>query len=343
MSNLEKLIADLNKKSKDSVRFGQEDLSDVPRIPMENARLEYLFRGGFPEGSMYELYGQPSGGKTVLGYTILKNWQKLLHNRDRKAVLFDYECSHTDRWATTLGVDMKNVIVWRPMSGESAEELFNIIRDFAKTGEVGFMMLDSVGSLVPKNRKDKDFEEKTMGGVAAPLTDFVNSFNPLMSRYNITFVAINQLREDFNDTYSKGKSPGGKAFKHHCDIRLNLSAGEYFDHKGDSCSRYSDASGHHITIVVEKNKKTPNDRKKTTVTFNYLSGIDDFKDNIEFAVIYGLIRGSGAWYEIVDFETGELLGKKLNGMKQVFEYYRTNPEKYAALVKKLNEFVRGEE
>lgn len=341
-TNLEKLIADMRKKGS-SIRMGIADYSDIPRIPFEDMNMMYLFRGGMPENIMYELYGNPSSGKSALAYTMLAYWQKKEENKNRKAVIFDYEGSHDDRWATKLGVDMNNVIVWTPINNESAEELFDIINDFADTGEIGFMILDSIGSLVPKNRKDKDsFEEKTMGGIASSLTDFVNDFNWRRCRYKITFVAINQIREDFKDTYSKGNSPGGKAFKHHCGIRLNLSAGDYFDYKGSSCSRYSDAAGHHIIIVVEKNKVTTNDRKRATLTFRYLSGIDTFQDNIEFAVLHGFIRGSGAWYEIVDYETGEVLGKKLNGMKQVYEYYRNNTPKYEALLKKMEEYVKGE-
>lgn len=348
MSSLDKLIADLNKKSPGSVVIGGSDYSDIPKIPMGNIQLDYLFRGGFPEGVMYEFYGPPSSGKTAVAYKLLSEWQKLPHNKDRKAVIFDYETSHTDRWATTLGVELikelKNVIIWKPMNGESAEDMFDIICDFADTGEIGFMMLDSIGALVPKARKDKDsFDEKTMGGVAAPLTDFINDFNWRRNRYNITFAAINQLREDFKDTYSKGNSPGGKAFKHHCGIRIFFSAGEYFDYKGDNCSRYSDAAGHRITLAVEKNKETINDRKKASVTFRYLSGIDDFQDNIEFAVLHGFIKGSGAWYELIDYTTGEILPKKVNGMKNVFEHYRNNPDQYTAMVEKMREFVTNEE
>lgn len=343
MSNLEKLIADLNKKSANSVLYGEQDFSDIPRIPIGNMNIQYLFRGGMPENIMYELYGNPSCGKSALAYTMLGFWQKKPENKDRKAVIFDYESSHTDRWATTLGVDMSKVIVWRPMNNESAEELFDIINQFADTGEIGFMILDSIGSLVPKARKNKDsFEDKIMGGIAAPLTEFVNDFNWRRCRYKITFIAINQIREDFNDSYSKGSSPGGKAFKHHCGIRLVLSAGDYFDYKGSSCSRYSDAAGHHIIIVVEKNKETINDRKRATLTFRYLSGIDNFEDNINFAVLHGFIKGSGAWYELVDYITGEVLPKKLNGMKQVCEYYRNNEEQYNALVEKMIEYVKGE-
>ena len=341
MNSLEKLISDLNKKSNNSVRFGEPDFTDIPRIPMNNVNLEYLFRGGMPENIMYELYGNPSCGKSLLAYTMLAEWQKKPENKDRKAIVFDYETSHSDKWATKLGVDMNKVLIWKPMNNESAEELFDIIIQFADTGEIGFMILDSIGSLVPKSRKNKDsFEEKIMGGVAAPLTDFVNEFNSRRTRYGITFIAINQIREDFDNSYSKGKSPGGKAFKHHCGIRLVLSACEYFDYKGNTCSQYSDAAGHHILIVVEKNKVTANDRKRTTITFRYTTGIDNFKDNIDFAILHGFIKGSGAWYEITDYTTGEVLPKKLNGVKQVVDFYTENTEQYEALVRVMEEKIK---
>lgn len=340
MSNLEKLIAEINKKNNNSIRFGSPDLTDIPRIPVENINLMYLFRGGLPENIMYEFYGNPSCGKTLMAYTVLAAWQKKPENADRKAMIFDYEGSHTDRWATKLGVDMNKVIVWKPMNNESAEELFDVILKFADTGEIGFMILDSVGSLVPKARKNKDsFEDKIMGGIASSLTDFVNEFNSRRCLHKITFIAINQMREDFDNSYSKGKSPGGKAFKHHCGIRLNFSACEYFDYKGDSCSQYSDAAGHHILIVVEKNKETINDRKRATVTFRYQTGIDNFQDNIDFAVLHGYIKGSGAWYELVDYSTGEVIPKKVNGMKQVYNYYRENEDQYKSMLDKMIESV----
>lgn len=340
MSSLEKLIADLNKKSSNSVYIGKQDYDDIPRIPFDDINMMYLFRGGMPENIMYELYGNPSCGKSALAYTMLGCWQRKKENSNRKALIIDYEISHSDRWATILGVDMTKVIVWRPKNSESAEETFDIINQFADTEEIGFIILDSIGALVPKARKEKDsFEDKIMGGIAAPLTEFVNVFNAKRSRYGITFVAINQIREDFKDTYSKGSSPGGKAFKHHCGVRLFLSAGEFFDYKGNSCSRYADPAGHHITVIVEKNKETINDRKRTTLTFRNLSGIDSFQDNIEFAILHNFIKGSGAWYEIVNYSTGEVLPKKLNGMKQVMEYYRENTDEYNALVEKLKEYI----
>ena len=335
MGNLEKLIADLNKESEGSVRMGVPAIPlNVKRFDVEDLNLIHLFRGGMPEAVLYELYGNPSGGKTVLSYFMLSCWQRMKENKDRKAVIFDYEFSHDDSWAATLGVDMSNVIVWQPRNEESAEDLFDIILKFADTGDIGFIILDSVGSLVPKARKDKkSFEEKIMAGVSAPLTEFVNEFNSRRGKYGITMVAINQMRENMDDQYSKGRSPGGKAFKHHCGIRFVLSDVEYFNYKGESCSKYSDPAGFHILIVVEKNKVTINDRKRATLTFRYTSGIDTFQDNIEYACLHGYIKGSGSWYEIVDYETGEVLPKRLQGMKNVYEYYKENPDKYESLVK----------
>lgn len=342
MTSLEKLIDDLNRKSPDTVRFGNQDFSEVPRIPSGNARIDWLFRGGFPENRTIELFGPESAGKTLIMYRILREWQKLPHNKDRKAVIFDYECSHDDRWATLQGVDMSNVIIWRPQNNESAEEVFDTINKFADTKEIGFIALDSIGSLVPSSRRDKDsFEDKIMGGISAPLTEFINDFNWRLSAYKITFVAINQIREDMNSSYANiGKTPGGKAMKHGCSLRLYVSAGDYFDYNGKSCSQNSDAAGHHINLIVKKNKFSPNDRKRTSITFKYLTGIDDFTDNIEFAVLNGLIKGSGAWYEITDYETGEILPKKLNGLKQVYEYYRENENQYKLLLEKLDEVIK---
>lgn len=342
MVSLEKLVADLNKKSPNSARVGDCDYTDIPRIPAANARIEWLFRGGFPENRTIELFGPESAGKTLIMYRILREWQKLPHNKDRKAAIFDYECSHDDRWATLQGVDMKRVIVWTPQNNESAEELFDIMKQFADTKEVGFIVLDSIGSLVPSQRRDKDsFEDKIMGGISAPLTEFINDFNWRLSAYKITFVAINQMRDDMNSSYATlGKTPGGRAMKHGCSLRLHVSAGDYFDYNGKSCSQNSDAAGHHINLIVKKNKFSANDRKRTSITFRYLTGIDDFTDNIEFAVMCGLIRGSGAWYELTDFETGELLPKKLNGLKQVSEYYHENENQYKLLLEKLSEIIR---
>ena len=341
---LEKLIADINKNGLESVRMGVGTAPlNIRRFDVENLYLAYLFRGGMPDSVMYELYGNPSCGKSVLAYFMLACWQKMPENKDRYAAIFDNESTHDDGWAATLGVDMSRVILWQPKNNESAEELFDIIIKFADTGDIGFMILDSIGSLVPKARKDKkSFEEKTMGGVAAALTDFVNDFNSRRASKHITFVAINQMREDFDNQYSKGRSPGGKAFKHHCGIRLVLSDGDYFNIKGEGCSKYADPAGFHIIIVVEKNKVTVNDRKRTTLTFRFVSGIDCLQDNVDFAVAHGYIGGAGAWYEVTDYETGEVLPKKINGLKNLYSYFQENPSKLEAMVKHIMNELKEE-
>lgn len=343
MYKYEELIAKYNKKMPGTLRVGNQDYTDIPRIPFGNANFEWLLRGGIPQNRFVELFGPEGSGKTLLMYRFLREWQKIPENKKRMAMIFDYECSHDDRWATIQGVDMSRVVVWRPQNNESAEETFDIIKEFADTKEFGFMALDSVGALVPKNRKDKgSYEDKTMGGLSAPLTDFINDFNWRLSSYKITFIFINQLRDDFGNQYSVGKSPGGRALRHAGSIKLFISACEYFDEKGNSCSQYANPAGHHIQVVVTKNKISPGDRKRKTITFKYLTGIADMVDNIEFGILSGLIKGSGAWYELADYETGEVLPKKLNGKRQVEQYFIDNPEKYNAYVEKILEIARGD-
>ena len=344
MASLTQIIAEISKKNPNSIRMGTVTAPmNIRRFDINNLYLAYLFRGGMPDSVLYELYGNPSCGKSVLAYTMLACWQKMPENKERVAAIFDNECTHDDIWAATLGVDMSRVLLWQPKNNECAEELFDIIINTADTGEVGFMILDSIGSLVPKARKDKkSFEEKTMGGISAALTDFVNDFNSRRSKHHITFVAINQMRDDLDNQYSKGHSPGGKAFKHHCSIRLLLSDADYFNFKGEGCSKYADPAGFHIVVIVEKNKATLNDRKRTTLTFRFVSGIDCLQDNVDFAVAHGYIGGAGAWYEVTDYETGEVLPKKINGLNNLYKYFRENPSKLDAMVKHIMNDIKEE-
>lgn len=290
---------------------------DYERIPSSSPRVNYMLFGGLPEGRLIEFYGREHGGKTSLSLDFVANYQAL--HEDKQVVWIDAENTFDAVWATKLGVDVDNLYILSP-DAQGAETIFQTCLDIIDTGEVGLMVLDSLGVLVSNQAYEKSIEEKTYGGISMALTNFSKKAEMLCAKHNCTFIGINQVRDDLNSMFGRTTTPGGRGWKHACSVRLELKEGKYIDDKGNDLSNSCENPvGQKLLISMTKNKSCPPTRRNCFTTIKFLDGIDYVSDFIEVCIKYGLIDKSGAWYSIINPETGELV-EKFQGAQRVRDY-----------------------
>lgn len=321
---LDSIMSAVNKKFKEEiVTQGLNDYA-YKRIKFTSPRMNYCTFGGIPIGKITEFYGEEHGGKTTTALDIVANYQ---HSDDNRDVLYiDAENTLDVEWAKKIGVDIDKLYILQPKS-QSAEEIFQIICDSVDTGEVGLWVLDSIGALMSSQELEKTMEDKTYGGIAKPLTLFGKRIEMLMQRHKCTGIGINQERQDMNSAYGGITTPGGKAWKHFCAVRMRFARGKFIDEKGNELTRSAENPvGNIVMMSMTKNKTCPPTRRTGFYTINYDMGIDYLRDLIEVAIKYDIVQKAGAWFDIVDIETGELLEGKIHGQANVYEKLQTNEE-----------------
>lgn len=341
---LEQLMKDWNKDSKALVAVQGLEREALPRIPFSAPSMNFQTYGGLPRKRVVEFFGPESSGKTTSALDIVKNaqmvfeqeWeQKTTELKERlenaraskaskssikelemqldslleplKIVYLDLENTLDTEWAKKIGVDVDNIWIVRPEMN-SAEEILQYVLDIFETGEVGLVVLDSLPYMVSQNLMDEELTKKAYAGISAPLTEFSRKVTPLLTRYNAIFLGINQIREDMNSQYNAYSTPGGKMWKHACAVRLKFRKGDYLDENGATLTRTArNPAGNVVESFVEKTKAFKPDRKLVSYTLSYHEGIQIEADLVDVAVEFGVIQKAGAWFSIVDLDTGEIM------------------------------------
>lgn len=314
---LDEIMKQANKRFKEEVLTQGLSEFAYKRIPFTSPRMNYCTFGGIPIGKITEFYGEEHGGKTTTALDVVANYQK--SGDDRDVLYIDSENTLDVDWATKIGVDVDKMYILQPKS-QSAEEIFQIICDAVDTGEVGLWVLDSIGALMSAQELEKTMEDKTYGGIAKALTLFGKKIEMLMQRHKCTGIGINQIREDLNSSWGGIATPGGKGWKHLCAVRMQFSRGKFIDEKGNELTRSAENPvGNIVMMSMTKNKTCPPTRRTGFYTLNYETGIDYIRDLIEVAIKFDIIKKSGAWFDIIDPETGEIIVGKIHGQSAVYE------------------------
>lgn len=359
MSKLDELMKDINKKFKDEimVKGVKWENTDI-KIPFSSPRANYMTYGGIPLGRAVQFFGVNSGGKTTTALDIVGNAQKLFkklakqNNEPVKEVLFiDAENTLDELWAITLGVDLENLRLLRPQA-QSAEDIFQIILDAVNTGEVGLIVLDSVGVLLSNAAWESNMEERTYCGIAGPLTTFIGKITPLLHRYHCTLIYINQIRDVLNARVPLLSTPGGRALSHSLSLNIKFQKGSFIDNNGAELKNSTEnPDGNLVMMSIEKTKVCRPDRRTGFYTLNYKEGIDKINDLVDLCIKEGLVEQSGAWFTVNNwekFEKGEVEPAKLEneilkfqGRPKLVQFLKEN-EKIAknlnsCLLKLLNE------
>ena len=335
MSKLDEVIKGLNSKAKENIVTVGLPSYTHKRIPFTSPRMNYCTFGGIPVGKLTEFFGEEHGGKTTTALDIVANYQQMKDSR--KVLYVDAENTLDVEWAKKIGVDVDSMIVFKPTS-QSAEEIFQFVLDAVETGEVGLWVIDSLGVLASQQELDKTMEEKTYAGISSALTTFGRKVEMLMQRHQCTGIAINQLRDDLGAMWAGAvKTPGGRAWKHYCCVRLQFSKGKYIDENGNELTKSAEKpAGNYVLMSMVKNKSCPPTRRTGYYTLNYEFGIDYLKDLVDQAIKMNIIVKSGAWFSIIDIDTGEQL-EKLQGQAKVYEYL--GDEANEAILSKIERYI----
>lgn len=320
MTDLNTIIKKINKTAGAEIAHIGLSRTVYRRIPFTSPRMNYCTYGGLPVGRLIEFYGEEHGGKTTTALDIIANYQQL---DSRKVLYVDCENTLDADWAKKLGVDVDNMLIIQP-DAQSAEELFQMVLDFIDTGEIGLIIIDSFGAMVSAAELDKTVEDKTYAGISMALTNFSRKAEMRCSKQDCTLIGINQIRDDIGAMWGNAtKTPGGRAWKHMCSVRMEFKKGSYLNEKGDKLKQSSESpAGNIVLMTMTKNKTCPPNRRGGFYSIDYANGINYLKDLIDVAIKYDLIQKSGAWFTIINPDTGEVKSEKIQGIANVNEYLK---------------------
>ena len=329
MSNLDSVIKDLNKKFKTNLINEGLVFEKISRVPFSSPRLNYMLYGGLPVGRIIEFAGEEGGGKTTTALDVVANAQRLFP--DKKVAYVDVERTLDPEWAQKLGVDVAKLILISPEE-QTAEQIFEITKAIVETGEISVCVLDSLAAMVSSQAYSKTIEDRTYGGISMALTLFSKEMIPICARTGCMLIGINQVRDDMNSMYGGTTTTGGRAWRHNCSVRMTFIKSDYIDDKGTSLTRgCENPAGHFVKVALVKSKVCKLDRKIGFYTLKYLDGIDAVSDIIDIAIKEGLIAAGGAWYTLVEGETGEVFQKdgkdlKFQGKAKLRDFLLENNE-----------------
>jgi recombination protein RecA len=336
--SLETLCKEFNRVAKSQiVQYGiKEFKEDV--IPLSSPRANYCLYGGIPIGRLVEFFGAEGSGKTATSLDLCANAQKLFP--DRKILFIDAENTYDPKWATKLGVNSDELLIMKP-EAQTAEEIFQFILDAIDTGEICLVIIDSLGVMLSEQAYEKDMSERTYGGISMALTTFSKKAEMLCHKQNCTLVGINQMRDNMNSMYGGTTTTGGKAWKHNSSLRIEFKRGDFFDSSYNKVNQsYENPMGNYVQLSIVKSKCFPNDRKTGQYTLCYYTGIDALTDTVDLAIKIGVIVQSGAWFSILNPETGELI-EKCQGRLNVIECLKNKEDIRNMVEKTINAYITG--
>ena len=303
---LDDAISQIEKKfGKGSVmRLGDRTAVDVDVIPSGSLTLDKaLGIGGYPKGRIIEIYGPESSGKTTLTLHAIAEAQK----QGGKAAFIDAEHAIDPVYAKNLGVDIDELILSQPDSGEQALEIAEML---VRSGVIDLIVIDSVAALVPQVELDGEMGDAAVGLQARLMSKALRKLSGVMNKTNCTVIFINQLREKIGVMYGNPETTtGGRALKFYSSVRVEIRRSEQIKQNGEIV-------GNKANIKVVKNKVAP-PFKTTQVDIIYGKGISRDGEILDLAVEGDIVEKSGAWYAY----NGEKIGQgRENAKNFLFEH-----------------------
>lgn len=361
---LNQILKDINKKfgttnqdgsTEPVVTLGVSEQRVQGTLSFRSPGLDYCVYNKIPEGRIIEISGKEGSGKTTCAYLLAASYQEkeLARNPEnpRKILYVDLEMTADPSWALKAGYNMYEdalvgTVYLTPMDLDG-EHILDMVRDFIKTGEIGFVLFDSLPYLVGQQVYDESFEKKEMGGIAKLLTTFVSRITSLLVRYRCSLCAINQLRDNIGGYGLPYTTPGGNAWKFGCSLRIMIKRGEFLDEDGNALNSSAESPwGYRMEMAVLKIKTAKWDRKLGSTVFSYADGVDIIQDTIDVATKLGLIDNSTqGTFKLIDPDTKEVLldegGNeiKIRGKKNVKPFLKEHPDLWRKLYDKIYEII----
>lgn len=298
------------------MKLGENAKTNIDSIPTGSMSLDLaLGIGGLPRGRIVEIYGPESSGKTTLTLHVVAEAQKL----GGEVAFIDAEHALDPEYAKNLGVDIENLLVAQPDTGEQALEIAEAL---VRSGAIDVIIVDSVAALVPKAEIDGEMGDSHVGLHARLMSQALRKLAGILNKSNTIAIFINQLREKVGVVYGNPETTtGGRALKFYASVRLDIR-------KVEAIKNGSEIIGNRTKVKVVKNKVAP-PFKEAEFDILYGKGISREGSILDVAVDLDIIKKSGSWFSY----EGERLGQ---GRDNIRKYMEDNPE----FTDKLDAMVR---
>jgi recombination protein RecA len=297
------------------MKMGEEQIDNVDVIPTGSIGLNAaLGVGGYPKGRIIEIYGPESSGKTTLAIHAIAECQKA----GGIAAFIDAEHAFDRFYAANLGVNVDELYISQPDSGEQALEIAD---QLIRSSAIDIIVIDSVAALTPKAEIEGDMGENKVGLQARLMSQALRKLTSTISKTKTTCIFINQLREKIGVMFGNPETTtGGNALKFYASVRLDIRPyGKIKD--GD------DVLGNQVRVKVVKNKVAPPFRKaEFEIIFG--EGISKIGEIVSLGVDHNIIKKSGSWFSYGDTKLGQ-------GSEAVKALLKDNPELCEELVAKI--------
>ena len=288
----------------------QLDVISTGSLALDNA----LGVGGYPKGRIIEIYGPESSGKTTFALHAIAEAQKA----GGYAAFIDAEHALDPKYAKALGVNIEDLVLSQPDSGEQALEIAEAL---IKSGAIDIIVIDSVAALVPEAEINGEMGDSHVGLQARLMSQAMRKLSGIISKTKCVAIFINQIREKVGVMYGNPETtPGGRALKFYSTIRLDVR-------RGEQLKNGSEAVGNKTVVKVVKNKVAP-PFKVAEVEIIYGEGISKIGELIDAAVNLGIINKAGAWFSY----NGEKIGQ---GRENVKAFLKANPNVYDEIMAKV--------
>ena len=300
------------------MRLGDNHHAKVEVVSSGSLALDIaLGAGGYPKGRIIEIFGPESSGKTTFALHAIAEVQKL----GGRAAFIDAEHALDPVYAKNLGVDINNLLLAQPDTGEQALEICEAL---VRSDAISIVVIDSVAALVPQAEIDGEMGDSHVGLQARLMSQALRKLSGTINKTKTIAIFINQLREKVGVMFGNPETtPGGRALKFYASIRLDVRKSEAIK-IGDSIA------GNKTNIKVVKNKIAPPFRT-ATVDIMYGEGVSKEGEIIDLGVDAGVIEKSGSWFAY----KGEKLGQ---GKENVKVLLKTNKKLAEEIEKQIREF-----
>ena len=306
---IEATTAEINKRFGTGaiMRFGDEGTSlEVEAIPTGSIALDAaLGIGGVPRGRIVEIYGPESSGKTTLSLEILAEAQAM----GGMVAFIDAEHALDPSYAARIGVDIDEVLISQPDTGEQALEICDML---VRSGSIDVVVIDSVAALVPTAEIEGEIGDTTVGLQARLMSQALRKLAGSLSKSNTTCIFINQLREKIGIMFGNPETtPGGRALKFFASVRMDIR-------RIDAIKRNGENIGNRVRVKVVKNKVAP-PFKQAEFDIMYGSGVSKEGSILDMAVDYDIVNKAGSWFTYGEERLGQ-------GREAAKEFLATNPD-----------------
>ena len=316
---LAQVLADIEKQfGKGAImKLGDQEKVEIEVVPSGSLSLDIaLGVGGYPKGRIIEIYGPESSGKTTFALHAIAEVQK----QGGRAAFIDAEHSLDPVYASNLGVNINDLLLSQPDTGEQALEICDAL---VKSEAVSIIVIDSVAALVPQAEIDGEMGDSHVGLQARLMSQALRKLSGSINKTNTIVIFINQLREKVGVMFGNPETtPGGKALKYYSSVRLDIR-------RGEQIKQGSDVIGNRTNIKVVKNKVAP-PFKSASVDIMYGEGVSKEGELIDLASDINVVEKSGAWYSY----NGEKIGQ---GKENVKIFLKNNPKICNEIESKIRE------